>query len=198
MPWPSSMHLQARPGRRRATRVMVISEPAGAYFAALSSRLNSTCSNSTVVQSSIGRSGCRSTCDPVRRQDLAGAPQRAADHVGQFDRAGARLQRAGLQPRHVQQVADETVQPLGLFLDGARSDRAASPRPAPRPATAGWSPSPGWTPAACADRARSRSAAPRAADRSRPQGARGRTSSTRLTRSIASAAWSASASSSRC
>ena len=51
------------------------------------------------------------------RQDLAGAPQRAADHIGQFDRAGAQAQRPRFQPRHVQQVADETIEPLRLVLD---------------------------------------------------------------------------------
>jgi hypothetical protein len=50
---------------------MRIVDPSGAYFAALSSRLNSTCSNSTGSTLSIGRSAGTSTSVSVLGQNLA-------------------------------------------------------------------------------------------------------------------------------
>ena len=133
-PGPSSSTCR-RPCPPSRHALMVISEPAGAYLPALSSRLNSTCSNSTSSRSSIGRSGSSTHLRPVLRQDLAGAPQRAADRIRQIDRAGAQPQRPGLQPRHVQQVADEAIEPLRLVLDVA--DQIAPRRCIERLAEAG-------------------------------------------------------------
>ena len=97
---------------------MRIVVPAGAYLAALSSRLNSTCSNSTASSSSIGRSAASSSSTRVLRQDLAGAPQRAADDLAEIVQRGVRHDRAGLELGHVEQVGDEAVEPLGFVDDG--------------------------------------------------------------------------------
>ena len=56
----------------------------------------------------------------MRSQDLARPPQCTVDHVRQFDRSGTRLHRTGLDPCHVQQVADQRVQPVGGALDGGQ------------------------------------------------------------------------------
>ena len=53
------------------------------------------------------------------RQDLGGALERAADDVGEIHEVGARRDGARFEPRHVEQIGDETVEPLGLFHDGA-------------------------------------------------------------------------------
>ena len=80
------------------------------------------------------------------RQDLAGAPQRAADDLAEIVQGGVRHDRAGLQLGHVEQVGDEAVEPLGLVDDRreqlglfgvaqlARQDRAAF---RPHPSIAG-------------------------------------------------------------
>ena len=52
-------------------------------------------------------------------EHLAGALEGAADDLRQIDHAGAGDDGAGFDACHVQQIADEAVQPLGLFLDGA-------------------------------------------------------------------------------
>ena len=116
MPSPSSSTCSATdlPVARASDRIVV---PAGAYFAALSSRLNSTCSNSTASSASIGRSGRELHLDLVLRQDLAGAPQRAADDLADVVRRGVGDDRAGFEPGHVEQIGDEAVEPLGLVDD---------------------------------------------------------------------------------
>ena len=128
MPGPSSIDLQtttAPPSRLRAdirTRAA-----GGAYFAALSSRLNSTCSNSTAIEPQQRQIGRDIDLDAVAGQHLAGALQRAPTISPTSISSGFELDRAGFQPGHVEQVADEAVQPLGLVLDGASSSsRAAS------------------------------------------------------------------------
>ncbi len=67
--------------------------------------------------SSIGNPAARSTstCDTPAP---AGPAQHRAHHVRQVGQPAAQRDRACFQPRHVEQVADETVQPLRLLLDG--------------------------------------------------------------------------------
>ena len=106
----------------------------GAYLAALSSRLNSTCSNSTASSSSIGRSAAEFQRYLVMRQDLAGAPQRTADDLADIVRARVRHDRAGFELGHVEQIGDEAIEPLG-FVDHGREQialLASSERPLPR------------------------------------------------------------------
>ena len=99
---------------------MVISVPAGAYFAGVVQQVE------------------QHLLEQHRRPDRASA-DRAADapasgaRPGSCRRAAARCrstsdsstgpvsqpQRPGFQPRHVQQVADEAIEPLGLLLDVA-------------------------------------------------------------------------------
>ena len=55
---------------------------------------------------------------------------------------GADLQRASLEPAHVEQVADERVEPVGLLVDRARGTPAAHRASIRRPAGAGSSPRP--------------------------------------------------------
>ena len=59
-------------------------------------------------------------------QDLAARSQGAADDLGEIDQLELRLDRAGFQPRHVEQVGDEAVQPLGFLLDRAEQLAPAS------------------------------------------------------------------------
>ena len=73
------------------------SVPAGAYFAALSSRLNSTCSNSTGSTSTIGRSAARSTSTrwpastwPARCRALPTISPRSCGGAVRRDRARTR------------------------------------------------------------------------------------------------------------
>ncbi len=65
--------------RPHAAAADVMSVPGGAYLAALSSRLNSTCSNSTRSSCSIGRSGGRRTSTGCRSQNAGRPSQGAAD-----------------------------------------------------------------------------------------------------------------------
>ena len=127
---------------------------------------------------------------------LPRALQRGADDVRQIVQAGPRLQRTRLQPRHIQQVADEAVQPVGFLDDGAEQRLLGRPSRT-RPASAGWWPT--------QDRRQGRAQIMRdRRQQRRAQAVRFRLQAgkvqvaARLTRSIASAAWSASASISRC
>ena len=45
-------------------------------------------------------------------------PHAGRDRVGEVDVLGARVQHAGLDPRHVEEVRDQGVQPLGLRVNG--------------------------------------------------------------------------------
>ena len=173
-------------GRPRMRTVV----PSGAYFAALSSRLKSTCSKSTGSTSTIGRSSARSTSTwwpastrPARCSALPTISPRSCG--GAVRRDGA-----GFEPGHVEQVGDEAVEPLGLVEDRAERVRRGSPRsrsaaksrsvPAePMIAASGVRRS-CEIEVSSAWRRRSASAARMAVS----------TSSTRLTRSIATAAWS--------
>ncbi len=165
--------------------------PGGAYFAALSSRLNSTCSNSTASISSIGRSAARLDLDPVARRGSCSRARSALPTISPRSCSGAvRHDRAGLEPGHVEQVGDEAVEPLrlvddrreqvGLLRLGERvgRDRAAS---RPRRSTA------------ASGVLRSCEIEVSSAERSRSVSIVRLTrsmSSTRWTRSIASALWS--------
>ena len=114
---PLVAHLERR--RRLASRRPTISIGAAARActcAALSSRLTSTCSISTKSSESSGRSAGRSSRDAVPGEELAGAAQRGADDVAEVDRLAPGPDGAGLEPRHVEQVVDEAVEPLGLLL----------------------------------------------------------------------------------
>ena len=122
MPLPSSSTWMATaPASRQPRMRMVVS--GGAYLAALSSRLNSTCSSSTASTDTIGRSAATSSIHGVLGQDLAGAPQRAADDLAHVVRCRIGDDGAGLELGHVQQVGDEPVQPLGLVDDGGEQIR---------------------------------------------------------------------------
>ena len=68
----------------------------GAYLAALSSRLNSTCSNRTASRSSIGRSAARSTSTGARASTGRRAAARA-DDLADRSPAGVRHDRARLE-----------------------------------------------------------------------------------------------------
>ena len=61
--------------------------------------------------------------DFVVRQNLAGAPQRAADDFAEIVRRGIRHDGAGFQLGHVEQIGDEAVEPLG-FVDHGRQQIA--------------------------------------------------------------------------
>ena len=52
-------------------------------------------------------------------QNLAGAPQRAADDLVEIVERGVEHEGAGFEPRHVEQIGDEAVEPLGFLDHGA-------------------------------------------------------------------------------
>ncbi len=87
-------------------------------MAALSSRLNRTCSNRTASRWSIGRSAASSSSTRWWARILLGAPQRAADDLAEIVQSGVRHDGAGFELGHVEQVGDEAVEPLGLVDDG--------------------------------------------------------------------------------
>ena len=97
---------------------IAIVEPAGAYFAALSSRLTNTCSNSTGSSTSIGKSAA-SRLDAVL-VEMRAPLQRGADRLADVDHLPVQLEGAQLQPCHVEQVADEAIEPLALPPDVRR------------------------------------------------------------------------------
>ena len=181
--------------RRRAS--MRISEPAGAYFAALSRRLNSTCSNSTGSSSSIGRSAAMSSSTRWAARILAARSSALPMSSARSTEGDARRDRARFEPGHVEQIGDEAVEPLGLLADRAGQLLHARLRRGASRNCRGSSRSRGSRQAACADRATSRSGAPSAGGRSRRRSCARSRSSARLMRSMASAVWSLSASSRR-
>src|ERR1700722_6415101 len=94
--------------------------PGAAYFAALSRRLNSTCSNSTAPSETIGMSVARSSCTAGCRRilrgrpDFGGGPQRRADDLREVVRRELRRHRAGFELGHVEEIGNETIEPLGF------------------------------------------------------------------------------------
>ena len=92
--------------------------PAGAYLAALSSRLNSTCSNSTGIELEHRQVGGKLELDRWRARILLRAPQRAADDLAEIVERRVRHHGAGFEPGHVEQVGDEAVEPLRFVDDG--------------------------------------------------------------------------------
>ena len=55
--------------------------------------------------------------NPVLREDLAGAFKSAADHLAEIVQGGVRDNCAGLQLGHVEQIGDESIEPLGFIDD---------------------------------------------------------------------------------
>ena len=74
-----------------AARECVISDPGGAYFAALSRRLTSTCSNSITSRLSIGRFASRSTSTVMVRHHARHALQRRAHNLVDVDAAAGQV-----------------------------------------------------------------------------------------------------------
>ncbi len=132
----------------------------------------------------------------MARENFRGALQRAADQFAEIVKRGSRHNRARFQPRHVEKIGDEAVQSLGLVDDGGQqfglrrliqSHREIAQRPAaPRIDASGVLRS---CEIEVSSAERNRSASMLRLARSN--------SSTRNTRSIASALWSISASSNR-
>ena len=54
--------------------------------------------------------------DAMPREDVAGALQGGADDLGNVHQVQPQLDRAGFEAGHVEQVADEAVEALGLLL----------------------------------------------------------------------------------
>ena len=182
--------------RRRAAPRSRCAPPAGEYFAALSRRLNSACSASTKSSDRVGRSGATRRRHAVL-QDRRGAAQRGRDEVADIDRLALGHDGAGIEPGHVQKIADEAVEALGLAQRRAqklvaRRPRRSASRSSCRLASAPMIEASGVrrscaTEVSMAERRRSRSAPSRAWSMS----------SARCTRSMATAAWLPTASSSR-
>ena len=116
------------PGRRRTrpprpagpSAPTSIGVPAGVCLAAFSSRLTNTCSSRISSIGTSGRSAGKRRRDRVAAQLLLGAEQRHADHVGQQLPLLLHLQRAGLDPDHVEQVGHEPAHAVRLLDDRAR------------------------------------------------------------------------------
>ena len=107
-------------------------EPGGAYFAALSRRLNRTCSNKTASSGSIGRSADRSTSTRCSERILL-ARCKAVPTISPIS-SGTSVRRhgAGFEARHVEEIGDEAVEPLGL-VDDRRQRGPPSPPDRARP-----------------------------------------------------------------
>src|SRR5437667_724364 len=56
--------------------------------------------------------------DAPAPEALGESPERGADHLLERVPVTAELERAGLEPRHLEQVLDETVEALGFVTDG--------------------------------------------------------------------------------
>ena len=115
IPGPSSVTetTTSRPTARACTRTGR-SPP---NFCALSSRLNSTCSIRPESPATNGRSSARLISNTRVGKGLARPLDRGAHDVAEVDQFALRLQRAGLDARHVEQVGDEAGQPRRLLLD---------------------------------------------------------------------------------
>ncbi len=57
--------------------------------------------------------------DLVPGEDRRGAFERAADQLGEIDRPQPRRHGARFEPRHVEEIGDKAVEPLGLLADRA-------------------------------------------------------------------------------
>ena len=131
-------------------------------------------------------------------QQRAGATQSGRDQVADVDRLALGHDGAGIEPGHVQKVADEAVEPLGLAQRRAQKLVAGRPRRSGRGSSAGCDSAPMIeasgvrrscdTEVSMAERRRSRSAPSRAWS----------ISSASVSRSMATAAWLPTASSRRC
>ena len=113
MPGPSS-RTTISTRSPHAPRLDSIRRRPAEYFAALSSRLNRTCSTSTKSSGSSGRSGAIDLRHDAVLQQRRGAAQRRRRRGRRHRPARAGLDGAGIEPGHVEQVADEAVEPLGL------------------------------------------------------------------------------------
>ena len=99
--------------------------PGGEQASALANRLASTRSSSP---GSVRTSGSSSGTDSCTAGAAVQAAQGHRRDLVDRRRPQERLQRAGGQPAHVEQVADQRVQPVGGLLDGGQQrglDRAA-------------------------------------------------------------------------
>ena len=66
---------------------------------------------------------CKLKLDMMPSENLVGAPQRTADDFSQIVRSGIRHDGTQFKLRHVEQVRNEAIEPLGLVDDGCQLDR---------------------------------------------------------------------------
>ena len=170
-PW-SQTSMTAWPSRSAVQTVTGV--PGGEYLQALSIRLKITCSISIASRPEQRHGGIDLDPDRAAAQQLGRALDRRADDVAEIDPVGARLELAGAEPGHVQQVLDEAVQALGLVLDGLGQVEAVGGVQRSLVARSGWMPRPGSRPAASAGRATGWTAGPSAGARFRSPAGRSR------------------------
>ena len=84
---------------------------------AFSSRFTSACSTSTASIATSGRSGATCASQALLAGVALDARERGADDLLERVPVAAGLQSAGLEPGHVEQVAHQAVEPLGLVED---------------------------------------------------------------------------------
>ena len=86
----------------------------------------------TARSSSAGSATTGGSVSATSTSTLRAARAEAASAAGttssSADGAGVDVERAGLEPAHVEQVADEGVEPVGLLVDRARGTRRCAPR----------------------------------------------------------------------
>ena len=92
-------------------------EESGECRAALASRLPSTWTMRSRSAMTQGTSGARSMCRVCRPPPLRNAFRALVHQDGQFHRSGGDRQRARLDARRVQQIADQLPHPVGLGVD---------------------------------------------------------------------------------
>ena len=137
-----------------AVALSSIGVPGGVCLAAFSSRFTNTCSSRTSSTGTSGRSGGKSVVTGSSRQLVLHPDQRDAGDIRQELPLLLHLERAALDPDHVEQVRDQPAHPLGLLDDGRRPAPGGSPRRWGLPAGAAWSRRPRSRRAASACRAR--------------------------------------------
>ena len=102
-------------GTRPSTSV---TELESLYLWALSSRLNRTCSSRAASPRMSGNVSGIAVVDPAHRKGLARTLDGARNDIADIDPVAADVDRAGFEPRHVEQVRDEARQAAGFLLDG--------------------------------------------------------------------------------
>ena len=104
--------------------VTLMREPCGAYFAALSKRLNKHLLHQHHIEIEQWQTALEIDFDRVVLQYHIRPLQGRADDIGKIRGSSLRFERSGFEPRHIEKIADKAVEPLGLLLNRAHEARS--------------------------------------------------------------------------